>query len=74
MGLMPPAGLNKDEVNYRHHEQCSTCMHFYPPNSCDIVDGNVSPEAVCNKWEIKPKSNEGKDGTYYIDEYKKVNS
>ena len=71
MGIMPPKGLNKEEVNYRQHEKCKTCMHFYYPGSCDVVDGNISSDAVCKKWEMKPKE-EGKDGNYYQDEYNKT--
>ena len=67
---MPDARMNKDEVNYRLHEQCSSCEYFYYPNSCAIVDGNVSPDAVCDKWEIKPKK-EPMDGDSYMAEYKK---
>jgi len=70
MALMPGARMNKDEVNYRMHEKCMTCMHFFYPNSCDMVDGNVSPDAVCNKWEMKPKR-EPMDGESYMDEYRK---
>ena len=73
MGLVPDARLRKDEVNYRQHEKCSTCMHFYPANSCDFVDGNISPDGVCNKWEIRPKFQEGRDASFYQDEYRKVN-
>ena len=69
-GIVAGAGLGKDEVNYRQHEQCSTCMHFYPLNSCDIVDGNISPDNVCDKWEIK-KKDMGKDAQFYLDEYGK---
>lgn len=69
---MAGKGLNKDEVNYRQHEKCNTCGYFYYPSSCEIVDGNISPDAVCDKWEIKPKKNEGKDGEFYMDEYRKV--
>ena len=47
-------------------------MHFYYPNSCEIVDGNISPDNVCKKWEIKPRKNEGKDSEYYKEEYEKV--
>ena len=71
MGLVPGAGLNKEEVNYRQHEKCKTCTHFYYPGSCDVVDGNISPDTVCDKWEVKPRSNEGKDGEFYQDEYVK---
>ena len=69
-GIVSGAGLDKDKVNYRQHEQCSACMHFYPLNSCDLVDGNISPDNVCDHWEVKKKS-EGKDADYYMDEYKK---
>ncbi len=69
-GIVSGAGLRKEDVNYRQHEKRSTCMHFYPLNSCDIVDGNISPDGVCNKWEIRPAP-QPKDGQYYMDEYRK---
>jgi hypothetical protein len=72
-GIVSGAGLNKEEVNYRMHEKCFTCSHFYYPNSCETVDGNISPDAVCNKWEMKPKK-EPKDGSFYMEEYKKTES
>ncbi len=71
MGLIAPKGLDKDEVNYRQHEQCLTCMHFYHPNSCDLVAGNISPEAVCDRWQLKEKSSTGKDAEFYLQEYGK---
>jgi len=74
MGLVPEAGLNKEEVNFRQHEKCNTCVHFYYPGSCDMVDGNISPDTVCNKWEVKPRTNEGKDGEFYNAEYQKSRS
>lgn len=72
MGILAGAGLTKEEVNYRQHELCNTCMHFYPGNSCDIVDGNISSDAVCNKWEIRPKA-EPKDGAFYKEEFYRKN-
>lgn len=70
-GLVPAAGIPKADVNYRHHEQCSTCNYFYPANSCRIVQGNISPEAVCDKWEMEePKGT--KDKSYFEKEYKKT--
>jgi len=71
MGLVPGAGLNKDEVNYRQHEKCKACTHFYYPGSCDVVDGNISPDTVCDKWEVKPKQSSGMDGEFYASEYEK---
>jgi len=69
-GIVAGAGFNKDEVNYRQHEKCKSCDHYYFPNSCDIVDGNISPEGVCNKWEIKPKE-EVKGPEFFKAEYEK---
>jgi hypothetical protein len=69
--LKAGAGLTKEAVNYRQHEQCSSCMHFYPLNSCDIVDGNISPENTCDKWEVK-KKDMGKDAQFYMDEHSKA--
>jgi len=71
-GIVAGAGLSKEEVNYRLHEKCATCTYFYPANSCEIVQGNVSADAVCNKWEIKPKP-EPMDGESYKAEYRKAN-
>ena len=69
-GIQAGAGLNKSEVRYRQHEKCLTCMHFYGPNSCEIVQGNVSQDAICDKWEIWERQ-EPKDGKFYIKEYEK---
>jgi len=71
-GLMPGAGLNKEDANYRQHEKCLSCIHFYGPNSCDVVQGNISPEAMCNRWEVKEQG-EGKDGEFYQNEFNKGN-
>jgi len=70
MAITPGKGLNKDEVNYRLHEKCKSCNYFYYPGSCEKVDGNISPDAVCNKWEIQPKK-EPMDGEYYLNEARK---
>ena len=72
MAEVPSARLNKEEVNYRQHEKCMTCNYFYYPNSCEKVEGNVSQEAVCTKWEMQKKK-EPMDGSSYMDEFKKAN-
>src|SRR5579863_8975191 len=51
-GILAGAGIDKEKVNYRQHEQCSTCAYFYPANSCRKVAGNISPENVCDLWEL----------------------
>jgi hypothetical protein len=69
---MPDAKLlTKDDVNYRVHEKCNTCNYFYYPNTCEKINGNISPDAVCDKWEIKPKK-EPMDGMSYKAEYDKA--
>ena len=71
-GIVAGAGHNKEEVNYRLHEKCKTCNYFYFPGSCEIVEGNISPDAVCDKWEIEDKK-EPMDGDGYKAEYDKAN-
>ena len=73
MALMPGKGLSKEAANYRPHERCGMCMHFYSSSTCDIVDGNIAPDAVCDHWELKPK-NEPMDGESYLAEYRKKES
>lgn len=34
--------------------QCSNCVLFEAPNSCKVVDGNISPSAWCKLWAKKP--------------------
>lgn len=70
MGQVRDAGKNKAEVNYRQFEKCGTCNYFYPPNSCEKVDGNISPDAVCDLWEMQEKK-EPMDGEGYMKEYNK---
>ena len=70
-GIVAGAGKSKEEVNYRQHEMCKTCTHFYNPGSCSVVAGNISTDAVCDMWAIRPPS-KPKDGEFYKGEYDKV--
>lgn len=70
-GIVSGAGKPKDSVNYRQHEKCKTCVNFYPLNSCVIVDGNISSDAVCDDWAIKTPS-QPKDGDYYLKEHQRM--
>ena len=69
-GIVAGAGLDKDKVDYRQHEKCASCIHFYPANSCELVSGNISSENVCDLWEVKKKTG-GKDAEFYKKEYEK---
>lgn len=72
MGLLAGSGQDKGTVNYRHYEKCGTCMHFYQSSgTCDLVKGNISPDMVCNLWEIMSRKNEGLDGEFYKEQYAK---
>ncbi len=33
--------------------QCSNCALFQPPNSCQFVDGEISPSGWCKVWVKK---------------------
>jgi len=34
-------------------QQCSGCINFIPPNTCKVVDGEVSPHGWCSLWTSK---------------------
>jgi len=34
-------------------QQCSNCSLFQAPNSCTLVDGNISPTGWCKFWVKK---------------------
>lgn len=69
-GQVGPARLTQEAVNYRQHEKCLACTHFYSPNSCDIVEGNISPEGMCIKWEVRPPKRP-RDGDFFVAEFNK---
>lgn len=69
-GIVGPARLSQQEVNYRGGEKCALCTFFYPLNSCEIVEGNISAEGLCDRFQIRrDKPNEGKDGTFFAMEF-----
>ena len=61
---------DKTAVNYRNTEKCQMC-DFFLSGKCDQVEGNISPEAVCDLWQIRSNSSKAKHANFYIDEYKK---
>ncbi len=50
--------LSKTQAQYQDQpkddQKCGNCMHFIAPNSCMLVDGNISPEGWCRLWVKKP--------------------
>ena len=57
----------KETVDYRFHEQCSSCIHYYS-STCEIVDGKISADAVCDEWRFK-ESAKYHDNEFYANEY-----
>ncbi len=43
--------LPKSQAKYQNapngDRRCASCVHFASPSSCDIVDGDVSPQGWC---------------------------
>jgi hypothetical protein len=48
---------SKDAMKYQDHpsgdKQCSNCAQFVPSNSCQIVEGMISPQGYCMSWQKK---------------------
>jgi len=70
-------GLSKESVEYaiskKKKKRCKTCDNFYPPGAkCELVEGNISPEAVCVKYHIGGRRTAGRDATYYKNQRKRA--
>jgi len=52
-----PPKLAKNVVMYQDHpkgdQKCSLCAHFLPPNACQIVAGDISPNGWCGVFTPK---------------------
>lgn len=45
--------LSKSEVDYGPGEKaahCSICVHFQEPHSCELVEGEISPDGWCKRF------------------------
>lgn len=58
LSLAQAGKMNKAQAQYQDQpkgdQKCSNCMHFIAPNSCLLVEGNISPEGWCMLWVKKP--------------------
>jgi hypothetical protein len=62
---------SKEEAHYRPKESCQLCTHFIPPaNRCEVVEGNISPDAVCDKFALVEKT-EYYDKEFFLKELEK---
>lgn len=52
-----PTKLAQSVVMYQDHpkgdQKCSICAHFVPPNACQIVAGDISPNGWCGVFTPK---------------------
>ena len=51
------AKMSQKSVDYqdtpKNDQECSNCSLFQEPNSCTIVDGDISPKGWCKFWAKK---------------------
>lgn len=61
----------KAEVSYRNFQACRNCNYFYTSGICEIVDGPVSPDAVCNLWETMERPSVYRDKEFFQQQFAK---
>jgi hypothetical protein len=48
---------SKESMKYQDKpnmdKQCSNCSQFVSPDSCNIVEGTISPRGYCVAWQKK---------------------
>jgi hypothetical protein len=52
--------VSKESVNYRSgtgKEHCGNCI-MYHNHRCDLVEGDISPDDTCDRWEAKVSKSE----------------
>jgi hypothetical protein len=67
------ARRSKESVNYGHSKKCQMCDHFQGLSSCELVDGSISPDGVCDLYEMKAAGPKYHDKQFYQSEYDKAN-
>ncbi len=52
------AKVSKDEAKYQNlpkdSQMCAVCANFVAPNSCQRVNGEISPQGWCTLFTPKP--------------------
>ncbi|MDD5328923.1 MAG: hypothetical protein PHX38_02885 [Sulfuricella sp.] len=50
--------VSKAQAKYQEkpkgQQQCAVCNNFVPPNSCNLVEGKISPSGWCTLFTPKP--------------------
>lgn len=64
--------VEKSQVNYRKSENCGLCGHYNSAfGNCAIVIGNISPDAVCDKFTMRENDSPYRDKEFFEKEYNK---
>ena len=62
---------SKDSVNYRSHQKCGNCGHNLNNGQCEVVDGNINSDNMCDLWTlIEPRPYYNKE--FYTEEYNRT--
>ena len=71
-GRTYPFSARKDklEVNYRNAEKCQMC-DFFLNGRCESVEGNISPDATCDLWQIRSARPRSIGAEFYVSEFNK---
>ena len=52
--------MSQKVVAYQDHpegeKRCDRCVHFQPPNSCNIIDGEVKPDGYCRFFVVRSRA------------------
>lgn len=47
--------VEPNQAGYRSADDpnvsCAACLHFQPPNACELVAGDINPSGVCDLFE-----------------------
>lgn len=58
LSLAQGGKMSKAQAQYQDQpkgdQKCGNCMHFITPNSCMLVEGNISTDGWCKLWVKKP--------------------
>ncbi|MBI1868415.1 MAG: high potential iron sulfur protein [Methylocystis sp.] len=52
-----PAKLSQQAVAYqntpKNDQRCDACVHFEPPSSCKLIEGEINPSGWCKMFKKK---------------------
>ena len=61
----------KAEVSYRNFQACRNCNYFYASGACELVEGPISADGVCDIWEQLERPSVYKDRDFFQREYER---